>query len=208
MMRPRILVILGTTRQGRQGEHVARWLMTRLARRADAEFEMVDLRDHPLPFFDHPVPPTSGQYGPEAQRWAQVIARGDGYIVVTPEYNHGYPAVLKNALDHVYREWNRKPVAFVSYGAAAGGFRAAEQLRQVAIELQLMPIREQVGIPFPWMAFDDAGEPRQSGVDRALDGMVDDLLWWAHALMAERAADLRANNWEDMPKPLPSPVGR
>jgi NAD(P)H-dependent FMN reductase len=171
-------VILGSTRQGRQGENVARWLMRQLARWPGAEFALVDLRDCPLPFFDHPLPPASGQYAPEARRWAQTVASGDGYIIVTPEYNHGYPAVLKNALDHVYGEWNRKPVAFVSYGGAAAGYRAAEQLREVVVELQMAPMRAQVGIPLVWMAFDAGGEPRQPGLDRAVTGMVDDLLWW------------------------------
>lgn len=188
-MRPSILVILGSTRQGRQGERVAGWLMRQLERHPHADFELVDLRDWPLPFFDNPAPPVSGQYAPEARRWAEKVAAGNGYIVVTPEYNHGYPAVLKNALDHVYREWNRKPVAFVSYGAAAGGYRAAEQLRQVAGELQMVPVREQVGIPFAWTAFDEQGDLRQQGVDRAVARMVDDLLWWARALKAARAAD-------------------
>ena len=192
-MKPRILVILGSTRQGRQGERVSRWLMRQLERWPAAEFELVDLRDHPLPFFDNPAPPASGQYGPEAQRWAEKVSSGDGYIVVTPEYNHGYPAVLKNALDHVYREWNRKPVALVSYGGPAAGYRAAEQLRAVAVELQMVPIREQLGIPLVWMAFDADGDLRQPGVDRPLTGMVDDLLWWTGALKAARDADVRAS---------------
>ena len=191
-MRPRILVILGSTRQGRQGERVARWLMRRLERWPDAEFELVDLRDHPLPFFEHPLPPVSGQYAAEAQQWAEMVASGDGYIIVTPEYNHGYPAVLKNALDHVYREWNRKPVAFVSYGGAAAGYRAAEQLRAVAVELQMAPIREQLGIPLVWTAFDADGELRQPGLDRPMTGMVEDLLWWTRALKAARDADRKA----------------
>lgn len=120
-MRPRIPVILGSTRQGRAGESVSRRLMDQLQRRDDADFQLVDLRDFPLPFFNHPLPPASGRYAPEAKSWAETVEAGDGFLIVTPEYNHGYPAVLKNALDHVYQEWNRKPVAFVSYGAAGGG---------------------------------------------------------------------------------------
>lgn len=189
-MNPRILVILGSTRAGRQGEQVARWLMRQLERQPGADFELVDLRDYPLPFFDSPVPPASGHYMPEARRWAEKVASGDGFIILTPEYNHGYPGVLKNALDHVYREWNHKPVAFVSYGAVGGGYRAVEQLREVAVELQMAPIREQVGIPLVWMAFDEAGEMRQPGVDQALARMVSDLLWWTHALAAARTDDL------------------
>ncbi len=189
-MKPKILVILGSTRQGRQGENVARWLMGQLALRSDADFELVDLRDYPLPFYDSPVPPALGQYGPETQRWAEKVGSADGYIIIVPEYNHSFPAVLKNALDHLYREWHRKPVAFVSYGAGAAGYRAVEQLRQIAVELQMVPIREQVGIPFVWAAFDEAGALTQRGIEQAVSRMVDDLLWWARALMAARSADL------------------
>ncbi len=187
-MKPRILVILGSTRQGRHGASVARWLMNQLASRSDADFELVDLRDYPLPFYDSPTPPAFGQYAPATERWAEKVGPADGYIIVVPEYNHSFPAVLKNALDHLYREWHRKPVAFVSYGAAAAGYRAVEQLRQVAVELQMMPIREQVGIPFVWAAFDEAGALEQPGVEGAVTRMVDDLLWWARALQAARLA--------------------
>jgi len=191
-MRPKIPVILGSTREGRAGESVSRWLMDQLQRRADADFQLIDLRDYPLPFFNHPLPPASGQYAPEAKGWADLVGAGDGYLIVTPEYNHGYPAVLKNALDHVYREWNRKPVAFVSYGAVGGGCRATEQLRSVAVELQMVPIREQLAIPFVWMAFDESGAIRQKGADKAVERMVDELIWWAAALKQARSGDLVA----------------
>jgi NAD(P)H-dependent FMN reductase len=190
-MKPQILVILGSTRQGRTGERVADWLMRRLREQSAAEFTLVDLRDHPLPLFDNPHPPSFGQYAPEAEGWARLIGSADGYVFVAPEYNHGYPAVLKNALDHVYREWNRKPMAVVSYGGGpAGGFRGAEQLRQVAVELQMVPVREQLAIPVAWMAFDDSGELRQPMADETLARMVDDLVWWALALKPAREAQL------------------
>jgi NAD(P)H-dependent FMN reductase len=166
--------------------------MDQLQRRQDAEFQLVDLRDYPLPFLDHPVPPAPGQYAPEAKSWAATVGAGDAYVIVTPEYNHGYPGVLKNALDHVYREWNRNPVAFVSYGAAGDGSRAAEQLRSVAVELQVVPIREQLAIPFVWMAFDESGAIRQQGADKAVERMLDELMWWAGALKPARSADLVA----------------
>lgn len=191
-MRPRIPVILGSTRQGRAGESVSRWLMDQLQRRDDADFQLVDLRDYPLPFFNHPLPPASGKYAPEAKSWAETVEAGDGFLIVTPEYNHGYPAVLKNALDHVYRKWNRKPVAFVSYGAAGGGYRAAEQLRSVTVELQMVPVLEQLAIPFVWMACDDSGAIRQPGADKAVEWMVDELMWWAGALKQARSGDLVA----------------
>ncbi len=192
MDRPRILVILGSTRQGRAGEAVSRWLMSRLEARGDAEFTLVDLQDYPLPFFDYPAPPASGDYAPQSRGWATTIGSGDAFVIVTPEYNWGYPAVLKNALDYLYAEWRRKPVAFVSYGAAGGGLKAAEQLRSVTASLEMVPIKEQLAIPFVWQAFDESGGLRQRGADRAVERIVDELLWWAHALMVVRQRDRAA----------------
>ncbi|HTX19838.1 MAG TPA: NAD(P)H-dependent oxidoreductase, partial [Bacteroidota bacterium] len=110
---------------------------------------MIDLRDWQLPMYDEPISPVSnkGIYtNPIGRKWADKIGEADGYIIVTPEYNHGYPAVLKNAIDWVFQEWRRKPVGFVSYGNL-GGARVIEQLRQVVIELQMLPIRNAVHIP-------------------------------------------------------------
>jgi len=185
-MKPHILVILGSTREGRIGEKVAAWLLRKLDARTEAEFELVDLRDHPLPIYEGP---SGDRPSPAVERWKEKVAAADGYIVVTPEYNHGYPAGLKSALDHAYAEWNRKPMAFVSYGGHAAGYRSVEQLRLVAVELQLVPIREQVGIQSPWAAFDEDGELTRRGAEEAVGRMVDDLLWWARALRRARVAD-------------------
>jgi NAD(P)H-dependent FMN reductase len=185
-MKPRILVILGSTREGRVGEKVARWLMRKLDTWPDAELELLDLRDYPLPIYEGP---SGDGPNPAVRRWLDKVAAADGYIVITPEYNHGYPAGLKSALDHAYREWNRKPIAFVSYGGHAAGYRSVEQLRQVAVELQMVPIREQVGIQAPWAAFDDDSNVTRSGAGEAVRRMLDDLLWWARALQQARAAD-------------------
>src|SRR5690349_14782966 len=106
---PHILVILGSTRQGRHGERVARWLMHRLDTRSDITTELVDLRDLALPFFDAPAGPAYGPVSAEARGWADRVRNADGFIFVTPEYNHGYPAPLKNAIDHLYTEWGHKP---------------------------------------------------------------------------------------------------
>jgi NAD(P)H-dependent FMN reductase len=107
---------------------------------------------------------------------------------VTPEYNHGYTAPLKNALDHLYNEWTHKPAAIVSYGGP-GGYRAAEQLRQVLVELKIAPVREQVGIPAVWAAFDESSRPRDAALERAVDRMAAELLWWATALIPARKRD-------------------
>jgi NAD(P)H-dependent FMN reductase len=140
----RIGIILGSTRPNRNGEQVATWVYENASRRSDAEFELVDLRDYPLPHLDEPLPPSMGQYQNEHTRqWAEKIASFDGFVIVTPEYNHGTSGVLKNAIDYLYAEWNNKAVGFVSYGAV-GGARAAEHLRLVAGELQMADVRQQV----------------------------------------------------------------
>ncbi|HLZ23481.1 MAG TPA: NAD(P)H-dependent oxidoreductase [Ktedonobacterales bacterium] len=191
-MTPKILIVLGSTRQNRQGAAVARWVTERASQRADADFELIDLKDWPLPFLESAVPPAFGQYDVAARPWADKVASADGYVFVTPEYNHGYPAVLKNALDHLYREWGHKPAAVASYGASSGGYRAAEQLRQVFVELRMVPVREQVGVPTVWEAFDEEGQVRDEGLVRAADTMLDELVWWAATLKPARAVRLAA----------------
>jgi len=142
-------VILGSTREGRVGDKPAHWILGEAGRQSGVVAELLDLRDFPLPFFDRPQSPIreGGVYrDPAVTRWAAQIAPADAYIVVGPEYNHGYSAVLKNALDHLYPEWARKPIGFVSYGSV-GGARAVEQLRLVAVELQMWPIKTALHIP-------------------------------------------------------------
>jgi NAD(P)H-dependent FMN reductase len=143
-----IQVILGSTRQGRFGDKPAHYVLGELQKRADVRAELVDLRDWPLPFFDHPVSPMRAKITEPAAvaKWTAKVGEADGYVMVTPEYNHGYPAVLKNALDWVYAEWTKKPVGFVGYGST-GGARAIEQLRQVVVELDMVPLREAIHVP-------------------------------------------------------------
>ncbi|CAM5498691.1 NADPH-dependent FMN reductase [Leifsonia shinshuensis] len=139
----KIAVILGSTRPGRNGAGVARWVMEQSADR-EAIYELVDLADYPLPHLDEPALPSSGAYVNEhTKEWAQKIAGYDGYIFVSPEYNHSTSGVLKNALDYLYAEWNNKAAAFVSYGSL-GGARAIEHLRGVASALQLAHVRQQL----------------------------------------------------------------
>jgi NAD(P)H-dependent FMN reductase len=190
---PHIVVIFGSTRQARRGEVVANWLMDRLATRTDATFELVDLRDVSLPFFDSPASPVYGHIVPEAEQWAGQVEQADGFLFVTPEYNHSYPAVLKNAIDHLYSQWVHKPAGIVSYGGFAAGYRAAEQLRQVLIELKMVPIREQVGISLvPGMVPNVSDAPDSPGgafLDRSFNAMMTELLWWVTALMPARERD-------------------
>src|SRR4051812_3646504 len=112
---PKIQIIIGSIREGRVGEPVARWFAALAAARADLSFELIDLRDWDLPFLAHATPPSRGYESDLQRRWANKVAEADGYVLVTAEYNHGYPPALKNALDYVYAEWARKPVSYVSY---------------------------------------------------------------------------------------------
>lgn len=157
---PHILVILGSIRESRAGEKVARWFMEATRDVSVAQLEFVDLRDFPLPFFADAQTPSSrtgAHPNPDVQKWLDKVDSADGYIIITAEYNHSIPAVLKNALDYPYKEWNNKAVGFVSYGSAAGGSRAVEHLRQIASELRMHDVRDQVLIPFIWKAFDVQG---------------------------------------------------
>ena len=122
--------------------------------------------------------------------FAERIARADGFVVITPEYNHGYPGTLKNALDLVNAEWRAKPMGFVSYGGPAGGVRAVEQLRQVAVELHLVPLRDAVAIPMARSAFGDGGAPADPDgfIADSLETMLERLVWWSRALAAARRA--------------------
>lgn len=140
----KIAIIVGSTRPGRNASAVAQWVKEQSVKRADAAFEILDIADFDLPILDEPVPPSFGQYSkPHTKAWAAAVAKYDGYVIVTPEYNHSTSGALKNALDYIYQEWNNKAVAFVSYGSA-GGARAVEHLRGIAAELQMADVRAQV----------------------------------------------------------------
>jgi NAD(P)H-dependent FMN reductase len=189
-----IAVILGTTRQGRFGEKPARWILSHLQRRADISARLLDLRDFAMPFFEEALPPSRRGDKPYAhdavQRWTAEIAAADGFVIVTPEYNHGPTAVLKNAIDWVYAEWNRKPVGFVAYGGALGA-RAVEQLRTIAIEVQLAPIRAAVHVPTSVLMTHFQGGDATAGLAELVgpaNAMVDDLVWWTTALKRARAS--------------------
>jgi NAD(P)H-dependent FMN reductase len=142
----KIGIILGSTRPGRNGKAISDWVYEIASKRTDAQFEVVDLLDYPLPHLDEPIPASLNQYqNDHTKRWAAKIASFDGYVIVTPEYNHSTSGVLKNAIDYLYAEWNNKAVAFVSYGSI-GGSRAVEHLRLIAGELQLADVRSQVAL--------------------------------------------------------------
>src|SRR6266542_6171220 len=140
----RIAIIIGSTRPGRKGESVAKWVTEIAKKRSDAEFELVDIKDFNLPLLDEPMPPIMGQYSkPHTKKWAAKIGSFDGYVFVSPEYNHGISGALKNAIDFLFAEWKNKAAGFVSYGGA-GGARAVEQLRLVLAEVNVATVRAQV----------------------------------------------------------------
>jgi NAD(P)H-dependent FMN reductase len=184
----RIGIILGSTRPNRVGEQVAKWVLEIASTRNDAEFELVDLRDYPLPHLDEPLPPSLGQYENEhTKQWADKIASFDGFVIVTPEYNHSTSGVLKNAIDYLYAEWNNKAVGFVSYGAA-GGARAAEHLRLVAAELQMADVRQQVVLSLI-TEFENYSVFKPGDYNLpALNTMLDQIVAWSSVLAPLRTA--------------------
>jgi NAD(P)H-dependent FMN reductase len=190
---PRIGIILGSTRPNRNGEQVARWVYDVATQRGGGEFELVDLRDYPLPHLDEPLPPSLGQYQHEhTKQWAATIASFDGFVIVTPEYNHGTSGVLKNAIDYLYAEWNNKAVGFVSYGSV-GGARAVEHLRLVAGELQMADVRQQVALSLI-TEFENYSVFKPGDYNlAALNTLLDQVIAWSAALAPLRmTADIPA----------------
>ena len=182
----KIAIILGSTRPGRNGEAVAKWVYQVAQRRSDAEFELVDIKDFNLPLLDEPVPPIMGQYSkPHTKTWAAKIDNFDGYVFVTPEYNHGIPGALKNAIDFLFAEWNNKAAGFVSYGGANGA-RAVEQLRLVLAEVQMATVRLQVLLSM-FTDFENFSVFKpDSRKEKSVNDMLDQLVAWSDALKTLR----------------------
>ena len=189
--RPKIGVIIGSTRDTRFADKPAAWLDTFTRERTDMEFETLDLRDFPLPFFNEVA---SNAFAPSqnevAQRWQRKLTEFDGFIFIVAEYNHAPTAVLKNALDYAYPEWNRKPAAFIGYGSV-GAARAVEQLRMIAVELQMVPTRTAVHIQGgDFMAVWQQGKPLEelTYLTPGVQALLDEVGWWATVLKAARSA--------------------
>lgn len=191
----RIAIVVGSTRPGRRGDQVARWVQEQAAARtpheAGVEYAIVDLAEVSLPLLDEPVPAAIGDYRNEhTRRWADQVASFDGFIFVTPEYNHAVPAALKNAIDYLFAEWHDKAAAFVSYGLN-GGVRAVEQLRMTLAEVKVACVRSQVALGlFTDFEISDMTEP---GIFTpaehhlpALERMLGELIEWTGALAALR----------------------
>src|SRR3990167_6946107 len=187
----RLKFFRGGTRPNRFSEQAGKWILEEAGKIAGISAEVLDLRDYAMPFFNEPVIPSYKQepYKNEAvARFTSKIAEGDAFIIVKQQYNRGTSGVLKNAVDWVYPEWNNKPVGFVAYGSV-GGARAVEQLRLVAIELQMAPVRNAVHINSHWMLLDEKGVLKTGALDpyqKAAEGLLNQLLWWARALKSAR----------------------
>ena len=192
----RIKLIIGSTREGRAADLVIPWLTRGLLARPDFEVEVLDLRDWALPMFSETLATIGDRRNPTfsspvVKEWNTVIGGGDGFVFLTPEYNHSVPGVLKNAIDSVFATYGfrNKPFAYVAYsGSIAGGARAVEHLAHIGIEAEMVPLRNGVLLPRVGQAFDDAGEPKDPMTILSLSIMLDDLAWWGNVLQAARQA--------------------
>ena len=182
-----VAIIIGSTRPGRKAEAVARWVHDIASKRSDASFEVVDIATFDLPLLDEPLPPSMNQYArPHTKAWAAKIATFDGFVFVTPEYNHSTSGALKNAIDFLFREWNDKAAGFVAYGGA-GGTRAVEHLRLIMGEIKIADVRAQVALSlFTDFESFSTFKPRPQQ-EAAVNAMLDDLVPWAQALRNVRA---------------------
>jgi NAD(P)H-dependent FMN reductase len=193
MSKPRIGIVIGSTREGRFGDKPANWIYEIAKARGDIDVELIDLRDFPLPFFDEPASPAWAPSRSEvAQKWQKKVASLDGFIFTAAEYNRGPTAVLKNAIDYAYNEWNKKAIGFVGYGGV-GGARAVEQLRLHAVELQMAPVRAGVHIVWADMLAVMQGQKKLEEFDhlnKGADDMLSQLVWWTKALVAASTAEI------------------
>ncbi|RWD64355.1 NADPH-dependent FMN reductase [Mesorhizobium sp.] len=192
MSKPKIAIVVGSTRAARFADVPTQWIAKIAKAHADVDVEIVDLRDWPLPFFDEVA---SSAWAPSqnevAQRWQKKVAEFDGFIFTAAEYNHAPTGVLKNAIDYAANEWNKKPAGFVGYGSV-GGARAVEQLRLIAVELQMAPVKSAVHIAWGDFLAVRQGEKKLEDLEhlnQAAVALVNDVAWWAKVLKAARAAD-------------------
>jgi NAD(P)H-dependent FMN reductase len=187
---PNLTIIIGSTRPGRAGAAIARWFAARARDHGGFDVTVVDLAEVGLPLLDEPNHPRLRQYTQQHTKdWSTIIDAADAFVIVTPEYNNGYPAALKNAIDYLHHEWRNKPVGFVSYGGVAAGTRALQQLKQVVTALRMLPVYDSVNIPFHTQFFDSDGVFRPNEVmEKAADTMLDELVRTEAALRPLRPA--------------------
>jgi NAD(P)H-dependent FMN reductase len=187
---PNLTVIIGSTRPGRAGAAIAQWFAARAKDHGGFDVTVVDLAEVDLPLLDEPNHPRLRQYTRQHTKdWSAIIDAADAFVFVTPEYNNGYPAALKNAIDYLHHEWRNKPVGFVSYGGVAAGTRAVQQLKQVVTALRMLPVYDSVNIPFHAQLLDSGGVLQPNEVmEKAADTMLDELVRTEAALRPLRPA--------------------
>lgn len=187
--KPLIKILTGSTRPNRFNIQPSVWIYELAKKRSDIDVELVDIEKINLPLLDEPMPPSMHQYSKEHTKlWSKIIDDADGFIIVTPEYNHGISGALKNALDYLYVEWNHKPVSYISYGSAAGGARAVEHLRGVAGEQKMYDLREQLLFPHYYSDMDDQGKYKFNvHHEHQAEKILNELTFWARVMKEARA---------------------
>lgn len=188
MSKPKIKIVIGSTRPNRVGPTIAHWVYDEAQKRADADYELVDVKDLNLPLLDEGTPASSGVYEKDhTKAWSKIVDDADGFIFVHGENNHSIQGSLKNAIDYLYQEWRHKPVAFVSYGADAGGIRATEHLRQVVAWLDMHDLSSFVSIPNYWTQLNENGSftPNDHQSEK-LEHVFENLAFWSEALVEPR----------------------
>ena len=192
---PKLQIIIGSTRPGRAGQPIAEWFYERAVAHGGFEVELVDLAEFKLPFMDEPNHPRLRQYMHQHTRdWSAKVDAADAFVFVTPEYNYGFPAALKNAIDYLHQEWAYKPVGFVSYGGVAAGTRAVQMLKQVITTLKMTPLTEAVNIPFFPQFMDEEGRLRANELmEQSATAMLDELQRMEHALRTLRLGPATAS---------------
>jgi NAD(P)H-dependent FMN reductase len=188
-----LLVVVGSTRPGRAGLPISEWFVQQAAKHEGVDVTVADLAELRLPLLDEPNHPRARQYlNRHTKDWSAIVDAADAIVIVTPEYNHGYPAAVKNAIDYLYHEWTNKPVGFVSYGGVSAGTRAVAQLKQVVSTLKMVPVAESVNIPFHPQFIDDGVVTPNETMIEAADAMVDELARVEAALRPLRTQERRA----------------
>ena len=190
MAKPVLQVIIGSTRPGRVGSAVADWIIDRARARGDFEVEVADLAVLNLPIFDEPNHPRLRRYvNQHTKDWSEIVERSDAFVFVIPEYNYGFNAATKNAIDYLNQEWQNKPAGIVSYGGVAAGTRAAQMLKQVMSALKIVPVTDSVNIPFVSEKLDEDRRLKPNEImEAAAAAMLDELARWAQALRPLRAS--------------------
>lgn len=197
-MKPRLHIIIASTRPGRIGPSVAQWFETFAREQGAFDVQLVDLAEFSLPLYDEPRHPATQHYEhPHTQAWSRSVAQADAYVFVTPEYNYNPPPSLVNALNYVYREWNYKACGFVSYGGVSGGIRSVQMAKQLVTTLKMMPMVEGVMIPMVAQSLDEQGKLVPNPlIEHAATQMLSELYKWTEAL-----ASMRANSWKSAAEP-------